>query len=397
MIKELKQYFLIVRANLICLFLHIFWIFPIQNKQIVFSSYFKRYTCSPKYIYEYLKSLYPKQVKNIWIGNVSDNINDPDTIVVKYRSIKCLYYLLTSKIIIVNRMFPVWLPLRKNQVLINTWHGGGAYKKIGLVPSEKKKARYLSFIQKNMEKRTSFFISSCEKFTEVMSQTLSISAAKFLPYGMPRNDLFFSSSLNKDSIKSRIGIDPSKSVILYAPTFRGAMKNNNFSIDDMNIDLAMIMNAAKEKFKNDFVLLYRAHHFMKNFAIDNNSCINVTMYPEMQELLYVTDILITDYSSSMWDFSFTFKPCFLFTPDIETYTADRDFYTPITEWAFPYAVTNAQLCEHILNFKNEDNVEKIKKHHSLLGSYENGNATKKITTLMMEIVNEKDMTSRKKI
>jgi CDP-glycerol glycerophosphotransferase len=121
---------------------------------------------------------------------------------------------------------------------------------------------------------------------------------------------------------------------------------------------------------------------MKNIDINNVSYKNVTAYPDMQELLYITDVLITDYSSSMWDFSLTYKPGFLFTPDIQEYKNERDFYIPVSEWPFPFALTNEQLCKNILKFNKDENLFKIKQHHIKLGSYENGNATKRVLELL---------------
>jgi CDP-glycerol glycerophosphotransferase len=102
--------------------------------------------------------------------------------------------------------------------------------------------------------------------------------------------------------------------------------------------------------------------------------ISASDYPDMQELLYAADILITDYSSSMWDFSLTFKPCFIFAPDLKKYLAEQGFYTPIEEWPFPIAETNEQLIENINNINEEKYKQTVRKHHADLGSYENGTA-----------------------
>jgi CDP-glycerol glycerophosphotransferase len=338
-----------------------------------------------------LKEHYKEELLYIWIGSDRCKKGDSHTIFVPYMSLKCIFYLLTSKIIISNQGFSAWIPFRKNQVLIDTWHGGGAYKKVGIRDSEKGKRPYLQFIVKKIGKRTDFILSSCKKFTDVTSKALLIDPAKFLPYGMPRNDMFFSSSVNKDLIRNKAGIDTATSIILYAPTYREEPNHNNYKLSDAGMDFSAVVNAAETRFNKKFVLLYRTHHAMRNMDINNDSFKNVTSYPDMQDLLYIADILITDYSSSMWDFSFSFKPGFLFTPDIEEYIGERGFYTPISAWPFPYAATNEQLCKNILNFNEEENIKKIKQHHEALGSYENGNATKKVSQLIIQIFeNEKN-------
>jgi CDP-glycerol glycerophosphotransferase len=323
-----------------------------------------------------LKSHCGDKLLYVWIGKNVKNVSDSHTLFVPFRSIKNLFFLLTSKVIISNVGFPALIPYRKKQILINTWHGGGAYKQ-----------ERATFMGKTMGMRTDFFISSCKMFTEVMSRDKNISSTRFLPYGMPRNDLFFSSLLDKDMIKKKIGIDSSTSIILYAPTFRGKYRQdiqNDCNINDIGINISAVIDAVTTRYNKKFILLYRSHHAMKSIDINNDKCKNVAAYPDMQELLYITDIFITDYSSSMWDFSFTFRPGFLFTPDIEEYKDERGFYTPISEWPFPFATTNEQLCKNILNYNEEVSIKKIRHHHAALGSYENGNATKMILEKIQE-------------
>jgi len=386
MLNEIKQYFKIFLVKIVNAILHLGWVFPVRNKQLYFSSHNLQYSCSPKCIYEYLKEHYRDDLLYIWVCGNIDNIKDSHTIFVKYKTIKCIFYLLTSKIVISNQSLPPWIPFRKTQILINTWHGGGAYKKIGITNIYNDLARYILFFLKETGERTDFFLSSCRKFTDVTSKSQLIDPAKFLPCGLPRNDLFFSSALNKDFIKSKMEIDMLTSIILYAPTFRGKAYQDKYKISDSGMDFSAVINAAVARFKKKFILLYRAHHAMRNVDVESDLFKNVTLYPDMQDLLYIADILITDYSSSMWDFSLSFKPGFLFTPDIEEYTSERDFYIPISEWPFPFATTNEQLCKNILNFNEEENIKKIKQHHAALGSYENGNATKKISDLIIKII-----------
>ena len=94
----------------------------------------------------------------------------------------------------------------------------------------------------------------------------------------------------------------------------------------------------------------------------------------MQELLYACDVFITDYSSTIWDFSLTYKPGFLFVPDLDEYRKERSFYTDPGTWAFPLARNNDELCERIEQYNDESNRMKIDAHHKLLGNKETGHA-----------------------
>jgi len=386
--NTIKQYLKVILVEIVNLILLIFWIFPVRNNQIYFSAYNGQYCCNPKYIYEFFNKTYKDRFIYIWVGIGNENMCYANTIFIKKKSLKHIYYLLTSKIIVANTHFSSYIPFKKNQILINTWHGGGAYKKIGLINIEKFRAIYILYALRKMSKNTNYFISSNSVFTEVIAESMFLEKFKFLPYGMPRNDIFFNSSLNRDAIKNRIGIEQSKSIILYAPTFRSENKDNKSEINYNDLGYSSVIEAARKRFNKEFILLYRYHHLMKNINIENSLYLNVSAYPDIQELLYITDIFITDYSSSMWDFSLMYRPGFLFTPDIHEYEEDQGLYTPISQWPFPFSTTLQQLCESILNFDEERNVEKIKQHHNVLGSYEDGNATKKIADLIIKALEE---------
>jgi CDP-glycerol glycerophosphotransferase len=115
------------------------------------------------------------------------------------------------------------------------------------------------------------------------------------------------------------------------------------------------------------------------------SAIDASKYDEMQELLCMADVFITDYSSSQWDFSLTRKPAFLFTPDLDYYlNEDRGFYTPIDDWAFPYAKSNEELANLIRYYNEELHLKKVQRHLDLLGSFEDGHATEKVCDVIIK-------------
>ena len=136
----------------------------------------------------------------------------------------------------------------------------------------------------------------------------------------------------------------------------------------------------------------RSHpHLAKDiFAKANrhNRVIDVSSYVDMQELLAASDVLITDYSSSMWDFSFTGRPCFIYANDLSSYKMERNFHTPIDEWPFPLAERNEELKSNILNFDQHDYECKVRQHHEELGSYENGNASFELCNIIMRLINK---------
>ena len=107
-------------------------------------------------------------------------------------------------------------------------------------------------------------------------------------------------------------------------------------------------------------------------------------YPDMQELSCAADVMINDFSSSMWDFMLTGRPSFLFAVDLEHYVQTTQVYTPVSEWPFPKAVNNDQLEKNILTFDEEAYKLACEKHYKALGGCETGQATKLVCERIFE-------------
>ena len=112
-------------------------------------------------------------------------------------------------------------------------------------------------------------------------------------------------------------------------------------------------------------------------TIDNECCINVTDYPDMQELLCASDVLITDYSSCMGDMALMRKPIFLYTPDLDEYIKDRGFYWDIHSLPFPIAGTEEEFLQNIENFDLPDYIKGVESYFLKLGTYESKDSIKK--------------------
>ena len=209
---------------------------------------------------------------------------------------------------------------------------------------------------------------------------------------MPRNDIFFSKNTVNSfyfKIREKFNFSNDDKIILYAPTFRGNTNSiSKKSID--NLDYEKLLKLLNNKFKGNWKILYRGHYSLKGENNNNENIIDASNYPDMQELLCASDILITDYSSSIWDFSFLERPCFLYVPDLIDYKLERNFYTNINSWPAILIENNEDLDKVINNFNKENLIQKIKEHYKMLGSYENGKATTElIDTIKKEILNGK--------
>ena len=200
---------------------------------------------------------------------------------------------------------------------------------------------------------------------------------------MPRNDIIINNTDdNILKIKKAIGIEQRIHTVLYAPTVR--------EINDMEfeqIKFEKILSCLKERFGGKWKVLLRAHlgtlagagGGISKFFGNTDLCIDVSNYSDMQELLCIADALITDYSSSIWDYSFTENPCFLYVPDLDEYISkQRGFYIDIYQWGFPIARSNSELAENITKFNEQSYKKKIENHHAMFDNYENGHATEAV-------------------
>jgi len=129
----LIQYLIIGAIYFIRIVLQLFYIMPIDKRKILFSSYEgKQYACNPKYIFEYIIKHYDNAFIYIWSVNEHNILpNEYRNIkTVKYLSFGYLFHALTAGYIVNNAAVKPYLPFRKSQIIVNTWHGGGAYKTV---------------------------------------------------------------------------------------------------------------------------------------------------------------------------------------------------------------------------------------------------------------------------
>ena len=359
-------------------------IFPIRNYIMFCSNSGDSYSCNPKYLYNYLiqEDNYINY-KFIWAFKNPDKyhfLSDNKTILCKYRSLKFYYFKVVSKIYISNSIEGNETPKKKKQIRIQTWHGGGCYKRVGL--SEKKVGKLYKLRTKNNIKNTDYFVSSSKLFSKFVINGDFGYTGSIINCGMPRNDILLDYDKSKyirDKVVNELKIEKESLIVLYAPTWR----YDESKIE--NIDFDKLVVTLENKFNKKVVILYRAHLHMNNRTI--NKLLNVSDYPDMQELLIASDVLISDYSSAIWDYSFTYKPCFLFCPDLDYYIENRGFVEDIFSWGFPVSRNNDELIVNVEKFDSRLFVQEMNNHHAHLGSYENGNACKTISNVIKKITN----------
>lgn len=272
------------------------------------------------------------------------------------------------------------LPSRKGQLEIQTWHGGGGGTKKASGDDKALSDNWAHYTRCMLDSKRYNLMMASSKTS--LKNTIR-GAMKFtgpVIGGTPRNDILLNQ--NHPEIKQKVykyfGIEDVQNtkILLYAPTWRR-------NIDECivyNIDFMRLKCAIETRFGGKWEVLVRLHpEARKEYLSTLEPWIkNATDYPDMQELLYTIDVAITDYSSFVWDYSFTYKPCFLYCTDLTQYKDERDFYTPIETWGFDVCEDNEQLEHAILRFDEAKYHERLIKRQEFCGSFERGDATEKI-------------------
>ena len=218
---------------------------------------------------------------------------------------------------------------RRGTTFVQVWHACGAFKKFGYsvleagFGADEEYARSIA-IHGNYD----LCLVSADRFAPFYAEAFRVPEERFTArLGIPRTDLFFDAerqAVVAAEIRRRYAIPDGRRVILYAPTFRG--ERITVARDPTDLDLGRLRDVLGE----DHVVLFRSHPFvdarpaadptLASFVID------VSDHPELNDLMLVSDVLVTDYSSAIFEFALLSRPIVFFAPDLAAYEAERGFY-----------------------------------------------------------------------
>lgn len=362
----------------------IFLLNDLNGKDANFSS-------NPKYIAEYILEHHKGEYEIVYaLGKEAYKKRSELPIDIKYVQLFTLKYyfnVMTSKVFITTSGGISYIPFRKNQTVINSWHGGGAYKKMGMDTTDDETLRKALHIS---EAKTTYFLSSNKKFSEAVNSSLLIPKNKMINSGLPRNDLMFEKDDQKlnsitEKVKKYYNVAFNKNIVLYAPTYRAKEESiyAKHTLGPYDIDFEMVVNELADKLGGEWVFAIRLHPSISNIDIElPENVINMSDYDDPQELFVASDVLINDYSSTMWDFSLTRKPCLIYATDLANYNFKMGFYTTPNEWPFPLAENNEALQELIRNFNYDSYLNDLDHYYEWMENYDLGQANKILMNLI---------------
>ena len=349
-----------------------------KNKVVLASNKSKELTGNLKYIYDELVSRDEFIIK-IYMNNKRDKIN----------RLKMYYNFATSKFILIDDYYRqlYGLKIRKRSELIQVWHACGAFKKFGFSAIGKSDGNSLEF-EKKAHLHYSKVLTSSKEVNKYYSEAFNINKENILSFGVPRTDILLNKEYQefiKLNLESLYPIIKNKNVITYAPTFRGGIEaRKNFKLQ---LDLERIL----KELGNDYVIILKLHPSVNYECIDlsnmpndyKNRILNINSDFDINKILLVTDILISDYSSVIFEAALLNKKILMYAYDKDEYLSERDFYYNYDNFVpGPIAYNN----EDVINIikENKFDMEKVKSFKNKFFNLEAESATKKLVDYISE-------------
>lgn len=356
-----------------------------DNKLIVFASFGgRKFDDSPRAIYEaMLNDSRFNDYKLVWAFMLPEEFNLPRGEKVKIDTFAYYKSLLRARVWVTNSSMTRGLNFTgEKSFQLNTWHGS-AIKRMGSDIN----SGNTSFGIKGKSKLKGVMLAQGEYDVEVFSRAFKMPTEDFRVIGLPRNDELATITKERQvELKKKLGIPKEKKVILYAPTFREYDKDSG---NNVVLTPPIDFKLWAQKLGEDYVLLFRAHYEVaKVMGIEDSEFLkNVSAYPQLEDLMIVSDMLISDYSSVFFDYAIQGKPMLCYAYDYERYAKERGMYFDIREW-LPNADNEDDLINLIKNTDTtKENTATKRFREEFVAEY--GNATKKSLDIIYQEITEK--------
>lgn len=348
---------------------------PKQQKKAVCQSFYGRgYSDSPKAVAD---ELLRRGWRIYWV--ISDESQaeslPPGVVPILLDSPRAIYHLCTASVWVDNCRKWAYTQKRGRTRYVQTWHGFPLKRIEGdaaaaLTPDYLKAAKKDSTL-------CDLFVSNSVFLTEVYRRAFWYEG-EVLECGFPRNDVLFGPpDKAAGKVREWLGLPPEKRLALYAPTFRKGM---GLSVYDL--DYRRFTEALRKRFGGEWLVLAKLHPNIAEKAGEmdlNPECVvNASAYPDIQELYLASDAMVTDYSSVMFDYMNTGRPCFLYVNDLEAYRGDRNFYFDLDLLPFARAEDNGALERAVLEFDEAAQRQRTEAFCREFGIQEDGSAAKSV-------------------
>ncbi|GLB24138.1 hypothetical protein LXJ15735_03790 [Lacrimispora xylanolytica] len=377
-----------LRTNLIY---HLLWIFPVNKKKIVFTTFEGDggYCCNPRYIAEELLRRKDK-FEIVWLVNNMDKQFPDGVKKVKNTFFNRAYHLATAKVWVDNSRKAYGTAKRKSQLYLQTWHAALEFKPVGKFRG--KLFPRIAYLVSEYDSKLADYVTSNSEWCTKLYPEMLLYHGNIVKTGSPRCDIFINRREEiYQSIRERYRMPLDAKIVLFAPTFRGGSQKGNRQVfaDESTIDFRRLVKALEEKFSGNWFVFLRLHPQLaaqlEQFPLTNgaSNIIDVSQADDMNELAAASDALITDYSSSAFDVINMHLPVFLYADDLDDYTEERgklmwDMYS----LPFTVAKDNDELVKNIMEFDVKEYVKKIDSFSEEHGVLEDGHASERVVDML---------------
>lgn len=387
-----KLFFKHILTLLVETVLKVLWVLPVRDKRIVFISFNgSQISDNPLYIYKALCKR--KDIANpdyIWIYDSDPIVDSLGMTTVKPNTMLAFIAISTAKVLVTNQPLRTFIPIRKSQTLIDTWHGGGAFKKYGA--DDPKSLDGNRWISNHQSLKTGIMLASSMAMEETFKSALSYHGP-FGEFGMARNAILLRDHSEAiDIVYNYFDIEKNErtGILLYAPSYRGLANAGEFLSRDDQLDFKKITQALSAKFGKDYQVLVRAHHTMMpamtKFEFGDLDIFDATSYHDMQELLCAADILITDYSSCYFDMCLMGKPVFFYAPDFDSYVSSQGFYYEPTTYPPSFSVDEEGLLRAIEDFDQSSFIKRVQDFLNMTECFECSDSDERAAELVSRLI-----------
>jgi CDP-glycerol glycerophosphotransferase len=297
---------------------------PVDPNLAVYASYwFRGYSCNPRAIYEAARRLVP-EVRGVWVVQRDRVASIPQGVDYVVANSREFYDVMARAAVRINNVnFPNEMEKRPGTIEVQTHHGT-PLKQMGLDLQGKSLNHTIDDVDALLQRvaRWDYSISSNEYSTEIWERVYP-GQYESLEVGYPRNDVLVTATeRDAAAVRRRLGIEPGKRVVLYAPTFRDS---------DTDYEPLVDLPSLAQRLGEDWVILARAHYFHESGGALSHlhaagRLVDVSSHPVVEELQLAADVLVTDYSSVMFDYAILDRPIVIFAPDWEAYRDSRGVY-----------------------------------------------------------------------
>jgi len=232
------------------------------------------------------------------------------------------------------------------------------------------------------------YLFSGSEFDEVSFRSGFMFQGKNVRVGSPRSDILFDEKI-KGKVKGHFHLEEDAKICLYVPTYRLEDVEGNQG-SSILLDMEALLEVLRKKWKGEWFLFVRLHPSLilgDNPLPDSQYIIQAGGYPESEELVAASDVMITDYSSIMFEASYKKEPVFLYAPDKQSYIGkERDLLIDYNMLPFSVAESNGELQQNIMGFETENYEKNVAGFLDRYGVCEDGHASERAAEFIIGLL-----------